>query len=152
MNAVAILTEVSLTLHFSGLGGEVIIFEPPGRSVKSLVVAAAACCFARAKRDKADSFSFSSCCSIAGDFGGDLEPRAGALCSLTIRKVDEKKKQTRTSKRTGPGIRWKGVCREMSCDPNVCLAQEACQQMTLEKKTKTKQKLCDHYCVVLYLY
>jgi hypothetical protein len=31
-NAVAILTEVSLTLHFSGCGGEEIIFGPPGRA------------------------------------------------------------------------------------------------------------------------
>ena len=43
MNAVAILTDVSLTLHFSGFGGEVMTLEPPG-------------CF-----------------------GGDFEPRVGAL-------------------------------------------------------------------------
>lgn len=32
-NAVAMLTDVSLTLHFSGCGGEVMVFGPPGRAV-----------------------------------------------------------------------------------------------------------------------
>ena len=48
MNAVAILTDVSLTLHFSGFGGEVMSLGPPG-------------------------------CDKVEDFGGDREPRVGAL-------------------------------------------------------------------------
>jgi len=36
VNAVAMLTDVSFTLHLSGLGGEVMTFGPPGRVDKSL--------------------------------------------------------------------------------------------------------------------
>ena len=55
MNAVAILTVVSFTLHFSGLGGEVMILGPPGR-----VERACSRCLIRAKRANAGSFSSSS--------------------------------------------------------------------------------------------
>lgn len=87
MNAVAMFTEVSLTLHFSGLGGEVMILGPPGREVRSVLVSR---CLRRANRTSAGSFSFwSTSCSCAcglvlsreGDvgLGGDREPKAGAL-------------------------------------------------------------------------
>ena len=77
MKAVAMLTEVSLTDHFSGLGGEVMILGPPGRDA---TVSADSRCLRRAKRTRAGSFSSSSAWRV-GDvgFGGDREPRAGAL-------------------------------------------------------------------------
>jgi hypothetical protein len=44
VNAVAIWTEVSFTLHRSGLGGDVIVFGPPGRDAK----VSCSRCFSRA--------------------------------------------------------------------------------------------------------
>ena len=84
LKAVAMFTEVSLTLHFSGLGGDVMIFGPPGRT------GAVSRCFRRANRTSAGSFSCSSpsfsCAwdlflSREGDvgFGGDREPYADGL-------------------------------------------------------------------------
>jgi hypothetical protein len=67
VNAVAILTVVSFTLHFSGFGGEVMTFGPPGREERTC-----SRCFMRAKRAKAGSFSLSS--SFVYEmlcFGGD---------------------------------------------------------------------------------
>lgn len=61
------LTEVSLTLHFSGFGAVVIVFGPPGRDWSR--------CLSLAKRAKAGS---SVLLSSREDFGGDLLPR-GAL-------------------------------------------------------------------------
>jgi hypothetical protein len=55
VNAVAILTVVSFTLHFSGLGGEVMILGPPERETR-----ACSRCLIRAKRANAGSFSSSS--------------------------------------------------------------------------------------------
>jgi len=57
VNAVAMLTDVSLTLHFSGLGGEVMILGAPGYDAEFKVDSR---CFRRAKRANAGSFSFSS--------------------------------------------------------------------------------------------
>ena len=58
MNAVAILTDVSLTLHFSGFGGEVMILGAPGCDTK---FEAESRCLRRAKRANAGSFSSSPC-------------------------------------------------------------------------------------------
>lgn len=43
VKAVAMLTEVSFTLHFSGLGGEVKVFGPPGREERLLMEACSRC-------------------------------------------------------------------------------------------------------------
>lgn len=80
VNAVAILTVVSFTLHFSGFGGEVMTFGPPGRE------RTCSRCLMRAKRANAGSFSSSSSFvnvlwGFTGDKGfvGDREPGVGAL-------------------------------------------------------------------------
>lgn len=76
VNAVAMLTVVSLTFHLVGLGGEVMTLGPPGREACN----AASRCFWRANRASAGSLVFPSSGygSRVGDegFGGD--PR-GAL-------------------------------------------------------------------------
>lgn len=81
VNAVAILTVVSLTSHFSGFGGEVMILGPPGRDKR-----ACSRCLILAKRASAGSFSSSSSFvdvlwGLTGDVGfvGDRGPRVGAL-------------------------------------------------------------------------
>lgn len=66
---------MSLTLHFSGWGGEAIVFGPPGleeNCSRSL---------SRAKRARA-GWSKSSVIEDGGGFGGDLVPRVGALLKM----------------------------------------------------------------------
>jgi hypothetical protein len=98
VKAVAMLTEVSLTDHFSGLGGEVMVLGPPGRDADSR-------CLRRAKRTRAGSFSSSSAWRV-GDvgYGGDREPRAGGL--------DENKHEA-NRKRTETNPNKVGGCEEL---------------------------------------
>jgi hypothetical protein len=74
---VATLTEVSLTLHLSGLcGGEVMVLGPPGRFASS----ACSLCFILANLARAESLS--SLARAEEDLGDDREPNAGALDEL----------------------------------------------------------------------
>jgi hypothetical protein len=81
VNAVAILTVVSFTLHFSGFGGEEMTLGPPGRERR-----ACSRCLIRAKRANAGSFSSSSSfvyvlrdSTVDKGFVGDREPAVDAL-------------------------------------------------------------------------
>ena len=132
MNAVAMLTEVSFTLHFSGLGGDVMTFGAPG-----LWSCTASRCFRRAKRNNAGSFSSSSSRVLDGDegFGGDLEPSAGALRDCISDDNDSRmpKIQTRRRRRKEASCRWMLVCREKSYDRDVCLDLRVCPKMTCNR-------------------
>ena len=81
VNAVAMLTVVSLTFHLVGLGGEVMTLGPPGRVASN----AASRCFWRANRARAGSLLFpsSGCGSRVGEegFGGDLRGALGEKVS-----------------------------------------------------------------------
>lgn len=85
MKAVAMLTEVSLTLQRSGCG-VVLSLGAPGLSAAATDAAADSRCLRRAKRTSAGSSAlvFPCCCCCASSvsergFGGDREPSAGAL-------------------------------------------------------------------------
>lgn len=86
-------TDVSFTLHLSGLGGDVIIFGPLGRMLRSEPISR---CFKRANLTKAGSFSLSSSpfvfdlfLSREGEvgFGGEREPSVGALRQHSVKSV-----------------------------------------------------------------
>jgi hypothetical protein len=75
VNAFAILTVVSFTLHFSGLGGEVMVRGPTPGPV--LLMMFWSRCLRRAYRTRAGSSS--NCCVDDVGLGGDRVPSDGAL-------------------------------------------------------------------------
>lgn len=103
-SALAILTEVSLTDHLSGFGGDVMIFGPPGRDAK------ASRCLILANLANAEVLSSSSLSSREDKDGcgrgGERVSRVGALGrkggdKWECMSGDEKRRQTRMNKKSG---------------------------------------------------
>ena len=122
---------------------------PPGRDADSR-------CLRRAKRTRAGSFSSSSAWRV-GDvgFGGDREPRAGALDEISRVKVGQVEIRTQSRKKLVDVKSWRVVCRGMSCDRDVCLDQEVSQKMTCNRDRDRTRAHPHHpksalFCLLLF--